>query len=71
MNAIEFYSYRVPYLWNFLLERGVNCSLTKKTDEVNGVNVVIPSLNEVKTWQKHLGNLPDINTYDILILLMT
>lgn len=106
MNAIDFYSYRLPELREFLQERGVKCSLSKKielvrlcelavelnleiiiakndvddykvmdlkrrTVEVNGVNAVISSPTEVKTWHKHLGNLPDIQTYDILIFLMT
>lgn len=30
MNAIEFYSYRVPELREFLQKRGVNCSLSKR-----------------------------------------
>lgn len=65
MNAIEFYSYWVPELR--VQDRGVNCSIQRRTVEINGV---IPSLTEVTTWQKHLGNLLDIHTHDILIFLM-
>lgn len=31
--------------------------LKRRTIEVNGVNVVIPSPSEEKIWQKHLGKL--------------
>lgn len=104
MNAIVFYSYRVPELREFLQERRVNCSLSKnielvwlcelavelnleiiakyvvndykvmdlkRTVKVIGVYVVILSLTEMKTWQKHISNLQDIHTYAILIFLMT
>lgn len=101
MNAIEFYSYRVPAFRAFLQERCVNSSLCKqieivrlcklaveldleiiakydvndykvmdlkrKTVEVNGTNVVIPSPTKMKTLEKHLGNLSDIHTCHILI----
>lgn len=44
--------------------------LKRRTVEVNGVNVVIPSPTEMKTWQSHLDYLPDTHTYDILIFLV-
>lgn len=101
MNAIVFYSYRVPELREFLQERRVNCSLSKnielvwlcelavelnleiiakyvvndykvmdlkRTVKVIGVNVVILSLTEMKSWQKHLSNLQDTHICHSYIL---
>lgn len=34
MNAIEFYSYRIPELRGFIQERGVNRSLRQKSELV-------------------------------------
>lgn len=45
--------------------------LKRKKVELNGVNLVVPSPTKVKTLEKHLGNLSDIHTCDILIFLMT
>lgn len=56
-ELVQFCELAVELNLEIIAKYGVNVykvtGLKRRTVEVNGDNVVIPSLTEVKTWQKH------------------